>query len=90
MKVMNSSNTQKILRSNKMDLVFPPGVSEQPDIPQVQRFLSMHPEMSVYVEEEKAVVEESKENIVQETKKSKRKSKKQSKVVVEETSDKED
>ena len=60
MKVINHGNTQKILRSNKIDIVFPPGISEQSDIPVVNQYISIHPEMAVYIEEPKPEKKKSK------------------------------
>ncbi len=56
MKIMNGSNTQKILRSKRMDIVFPAGVSEHPDIPVIRKYLDIHPELTKYVEKPKPKV----------------------------------
>ena len=66
MKVINHGNTQKVLRSKSQDIIFPPGMSEQPDIPIVRRYLDIHPEVSEFIEEEKP---EPKPEVKKETKK---------------------
>jgi len=50
MKILNSSKIQKTLRGKNLSFVFPPGISEQPDIPQISNYISLHPDLSIYKE----------------------------------------
>lgn len=65
MKVINKSGQQITIRSKSIDIIFPIGVSEQPDSPAVRKYLSLYPGIvSVYTEDQKPElkpVEEKKE-----------------------------
>lgn len=47
MKVLNKGK-RKVLRSKRLDLIFPSGISEQPEISQVILFVSSNPDLSIY------------------------------------------
>ena len=55
MKVLNSSTIKKTLKVGKLSVSFPPGISEKPETRQILRYISIHPDLSIYTEIEKKV-----------------------------------
>lgn len=52
MKVLNSSTVQKNLKVGTLQVSFPPGVSEQPELTQVVGYVSHHAHLSIFTEPE--------------------------------------